>query len=394
MQAGLAGLGIVLFMLSQAAMNHLNRKRPLRILIVPDKFKGTLSAEAACAAIAAGWRAVRPADDLDCLPMSDGGDGFGDVLARLTEAKTRIVRTVDAAHRPIQANWWWAPGQSLAIVESARVIGLAMLPERQFHPFQLDTFGLGRVLMEAVRLGAKHCLMGIGGSATNDGGFGLARALGWRFLDEQEHELDQWWQLIRLARIVAPAVPLKLRLTVAVDVRNPLLGSRGCSAIYGPQKGLQPGDIGYADKCLRRLSEVWRRSHAVGGAHCSGAGAAGGLGFSMMAFAGAELRDGFEVFAQAAGLGQRICRADLVITGEGAIDRQTYMGKGVGQVGRLGQKLGVPCVALAGIAPRPRGRKLFWQVKALTDITPREMAKRWPARYLQQAAASLASEFR
>lgn len=365
-----------------------------RILIVPDKFKGTLSAEAACAAIAAGWRAVRPADDLDCLPMSDGGDGFGDVLARLSGAKTRIVRTLDAAHRPRLANWWWAPGQSLAIVESARVIGLAMLPEHQFHPFQLDTFGLGRVLEKAARLGAKHCLLGIGGSATNDGGFGLARALGWRFLDEEERELDQWWQLIRLARIVAPAVPLKLRVTVAVDVQNQLLGPRGCSAIYGPQKGLQPGDIGYADKCLRRLSEVRRHPHAVEAARCPGSGAAGGLGFGMMAFAGGELRGGFEVFAQAARLGQRIRRADLVITGEGAIDRQSYMGKGVGQVGRLCQELGVPCVALAGIAPRPRGRKLFWQVKALTDITTRELAKRCPEKYLKALTVLLAREFR
>jgi glycerate kinase len=365
-----------------------------RILIVPDKFKGTLSAEAACAAIAAGWRSVRPADDLDCLPMSDGGDGFGGVLARLTKAKTRIVRTVDAAHRPIRANWWWAPGQSLAIVESARVIGLAMLPERRFHPYQLDTFGLGRLLEKAVRLGAKQCLLGIGGSATNDGGFGLARALGWRFLDKQEHELDQWWQLIRLARIAAPEVPLKLRVTVAVDVRNPLLGLRGCSAIYGPQKGLQPDDISYADKCLRRLSEVWRQPHADNLARWPGAGAAGGLGFGLMTFAGAELRDGFEVFAQAAGLGPRIRRADLVITGEGAIDRQTYMGKGVGQVGRLCQKLGVPCVALAGVAPRPPARKLFGEIKALTDIATVDMAKRYPERYLRQTAALLAGELR
>lgn len=371
----------------------MRRDDPARVLIAPDKFKGTLAAEAACTAIAAGWRSVRPGDVLGLLPMSDGGDGFGDVLAGLTRARTRRLKTVDAAHRRFVTDWWWESGEKVAIIESARVIGLAMLPPGRFHPFELDTFGLGRVLTEAARLGARRCLLGIGGSATNDGGFGLARALGWKFLDQQAREIDEWWQLIRLTQIVPPRMPLKLQLTVAVDVRNPLLGRQGCSRVFGPQKGLRPGDLTYAEQCLRRLSEVGRRPRGRDGACQPGAGAAGGLGFGLVAFAGAQLRPGFEVFARAAGLRQRVRHADLVITGEGAIDRQTYMGKGVGQIGRLCQELGVPCVALAGSALGARAPRLFKEIRVLTDITTKEMAQRRAGRYLEKLAAVVAGEF-
>ena len=155
----------------------------MRILIIPDKFKGTLTAEAAAEAIARGWRKARPQDALDLLPMSDGGDGFGEVISRLLAAKVQTIKTVDAAHRPCLAKWWWEPKTKTAIVESATVIGLAMLPSKQFHPFDLDTFGMAAVLRAAAAKGARRCLIGIGGSATNDAGFGLARGLGWEFLD-------------------------------------------------------------------------------------------------------------------------------------------------------------------------------------------------------------------
>ena len=156
---------------------------PRRILIVPDKFKGTLTAHAAAQAIAQGWREVHPADALELLPMSDGGDGFGEVLAGLLSVTARTVDTVDAAGRPCAAARWWDAAQRTAIIESARVVGLALLPPRQFHPFALDTSGLGALLRAVLTEGASRCLVGIGGSATNDGGFGLARAVGWRFLD-------------------------------------------------------------------------------------------------------------------------------------------------------------------------------------------------------------------
>jgi glycerate kinase len=363
----------------------------MRVLIVPDTFKGTLIASDVCAAIAKGWKSARVGDQLDLLPMSDGGDGFGRAMSQLLKARMRSVRTLNAAHQPITAQWWWEPRQKTAIIESARVNGLALLPSKKFHPFQLDTFGLGRVLEDAARNGAKRCVIGIGGSATNDAGFGLARALGWKFLDGSGCELEQWWQLSQLVRVVPPGRAFKLPITVAVDVTNPLLGARGCSRIYGPQKGLRPQDMAFAEKNLRRLKVVLEQQLNLALATKPGAGAAGGLGFGLMAFAGASARSGFDMFAEAAHLEERIGQSDLVITGEGSVDRQTFMGKGAGRVARLCRKLKVPCVAFAGVVNAPRKEvKLFSSTFALTEITTSERAKKRPVYYLEKLSTMVA----
>ncbi|HLX70451.1 MAG TPA: glycerate kinase, partial [Verrucomicrobiae bacterium] len=215
----------------------------MKILVIPDKFKGTLTASEAAEAIARGWRKVRPRDIVELLPMSDGGDGFGETVGSLLHARVRTIRTIDAAHRKCTAKWWWEPKSRTAIIESANVIGLAKLPPGKFHPFELDTFGLGALIRTAVDQGARRCIIGIGGSATNDGGFGLARACGWKFWDPDNAPIQQWIELHRLARISSPKHrrPFK-ELIVAVDVQNRLLGARGATRVYGPQKGLRPQD--------------------------------------------------------------------------------------------------------------------------------------------------------
>ncbi len=210
----------------------------MRVLIVPDKFKGTLTAHQATDAIALGWRSARPGDSLDLLPMSDGGDGFGEVLSGLLGARRRNILTVDAAHQPRRAVWWWQPSAKMAIVESANVIGLALMSKKRLHPFQLDTWGLGKILKAASRAAPRQCVIGIGGSATNDGGFGMARALGWQFVDKTGNEISEWWQLGGLSAIRPPLFPLKLRVTVAVDVQNPLLGPEGLLARLWAAKGI------------------------------------------------------------------------------------------------------------------------------------------------------------
>src|ERR1019366_6080345 len=188
-------------------LKPLDSLMPLNVLIIPDKFKGTLTAPppapapAAAEAIARGWREARAGDSLSLLPMSDGGDGFGEVTSALLKAKIQRAKTVDAAHRRCVAKWWWEPSTRTAIIESAAVIGLAMLPPKRFRPFRLDTSGLGAVVRAAAKRGATRCLMGVGGSATNDGGFGLARALGWVFLDGQGEVIEGWTGLSQLARI-------------------------------------------------------------------------------------------------------------------------------------------------------------------------------------------------
>ena len=229
----------------------------LRVLIIPDKLKGTLTAPAAAEAIARGWRGARAGDLLSLLPMSDGGDGFGEVTSTLLKARIQRVKTVDAAHRLCLARWWWAPSIRTAIIESAAAIGLAMLPPKRFHPFQLDTFGLGALVRAAAAKGAQRCLIGVGGSATNDGGFGLARALGWVFFDRQGEVIEGWTGLSQLARIrPPPRCHWFSSLVVATDVQNSLLGGKGATRIYGPQKGLRPQDFALAERCLSRLARV------------------------------------------------------------------------------------------------------------------------------------------
>ncbi len=359
----------------------------MNILIVPDKFKGTLSAREAAQAIARGWRKARPDDALQLLPMSDGGDGFGEVMSRLLRAKPRTVNTVDAAHRRCKATWWWESKSKTAIIESARVVGLAMLPPGKFHPFELDTFGLGAVLRAAQAKGAKQILIGIGGSATNDGGFGLARALGWEFLDKHGRLIEKWTALHALADIRPPLLHRLGKMIVAVDVQNPLLGTRGATRVYGPQKGLRRGDFAHAERCLLRLASIVKRQSGQDLARVPGAGAAGGLGFGLTAFFHSRLEPGFELFAKRAELSRKLRAADLVITGEGAIDRSTAMGKGVGQIARSCHELGIPCVSLAGTAVRSREvTRLFAEVHALTDLTALGAAKRKPALWLERLA--------
>ncbi len=365
----------------------------LRVLIVPDKFKGTLTALEAARAIASGWRRIRPDDLIDILPMSDGGDGFGEMMGHSMGARTKRLRTVNAAHQPCVARWWWQQETRTAVIEAARINGLAMLPKGKYHPFELDTFGVGQALMAAAAQGARHCLTGIGGSATNDAGFGMARAMGWRFLDRQGRDIWRWTDLVQLKSVLPPeAGGFKMRVTVAVDVQNPLLGPEGCSRIYGPQKGLRPEDFKLAERALKRLSEI-----VPDGRHYAdhpGAGAAGGLGFGLMAFAGARLQPGFDMFSANARLKEHLKHADLIITGEGAIDRSSLMGKGVGELARMCQRMKRPCIGLAGVLPDvDAARQRFdWVGSMVPGLADSAKAQSRPKPYLAKLASIAAGE--
>lgn len=368
----------------------------LKVLIAPDKFKGTLPAATVAEAIARGWRRVRPGDRLELLPMSDGGDGFGEVLGRLLGAKAQAVRTVDAAHRAIIAEWWWEPRTATAIIESATAIGLAALPAGKFHPFDLDACGLGTVLRAADTAGVKRCLVGIGGSATNDGGFGLARALGWQFFNHRGGEIQRWTELASLARLESPKVPVSVgRLVVAVDVQNPLLGPSGCTRVFGPQKGLRAADFNSAERCLARLAAVAEKQFGGRFADEPGAGAAGGLGFGLRCFAGAKLEPGFAVFSRHAKLARRVKSAQLVLTGEGCVDEQTLMGKGTGRLADMCRDSGVACIVIAGeiaTSAKPLAGRFSRAYALVPGLTSRKNALAEPAVWLAQAAAIAAKE--
>ena len=368
----------------------------LRVLIAPDKFKGTLTAHVAAEAIATGWRKARPADRLALLPISDGGDGFGEILSAALGAKLQRVRTVDAAHRPLEGFWWWDVKSKSAIIESANVIGLAMLPPKQFHPFQLDTFGLAAVLQAAVDKGARRCFVGIGGSATNDGGAGLARGLGWKFFNRREEELFRWTHLQQLHRMVPPRRrKLFPQLIVAVDVQNKLLGARGCSRVYGPQKGLRVEEFPSAERALRRMANMVKSQLGLDLARLPGTGAAGGLGFGLCAFAGAKLESGFDLIARHAKLEEHLCAADLVITGEGSLDRSSLMGKGPGEIAIRCRARKLPCLGLGGVVQDEAAlRKWFQFASGLTSLTSPEHAKADAARWLTTLAEQVARQQR
>ena len=371
---------------------------PRRILIAPDKFKGTLTAMDAADAIARGWLRSRPMDAVTKVPVSDGGDGFGPVLANATGCLGRETETVDAASRPRTAPWWWSAGRSVAVVETAQVIGLALLPRGRFHPFELDTCGIGAVLQSAVDSGARECWVGIGGSATNDGGFGLARSMGWTFLDESGRPIERWTELTRLQAVRRPAVSRLdgCRLTVAVDVDNPLLGDLGCSRIYGPQKGLRTEDMGMAEAALGRLASVMAEHLGQDIAALPGSGAAGGLGFGLRAFLGARTESGFDMCATAVGLDARLEECDLVVTGEGSLDRQSLMGKGTGMLALRARAAGKPCIGLAGrveaLPKEDAGRSPFSGTLAIVPglATADESMER-PAHWLEELAAMVAA---
>jgi glycerate kinase len=369
---------------------------PLRVLIVPDKFKGSLTARQAAVAIAGGWAETRPDDRLDLLPMADGGEGFGQVLGELLQAGKRVCHTVDAAGRPRAAEWWHASARGTAVVEAAQVNGLALLPAGRFHPFRLDTYGLGLVLRQAEAAGARRIYVGVGGSATNDGGFGLARALGWRFLDGTGREIPVWTGLDRLAKVERLPAPLEFaELIIAVDVANPLLGPEGASRVYGSQKGLRLGDMARAEACLARLAEVMGDLLGEDHAFSPGSGAAGGLGFGLKVFCGGRFRSGGEIFIEFSGLEKRIRETDLVITAEGALDRQSLMGKGVGLVAGLAAQAGKPCLCLAGSLALD-AQALPWPGFRAYAIVPRiaplEEALARPADCLFRLAARVAGD--
>ena len=363
----------------------------LKILIAPDKFKGTLTAPQAARAIARGWCAARPRDRLTILPISDGGDGFGLLLSRQLGAHARQVTTVDAVHRKVTAPWWLHA--RTAIIESANIIGLAMLPPDQDHPFRRDTHGLARALVRAARAGATRCIVGIGGSATNDGGFGLAHALGWKFTNGHGQAIEQWPDLAHLHTLTPPRrFRLFRQLTVAVDVQNPLLGAHGASRVYGPQKGLLARDLPQAELALRQMARVWQQQFGQAAHKLPGAGAAGGLGFGLHCFAGATLRPGFDLFAEAVKLPHLLNQADVVITGEGAMDRQTVMGKGVGELARRADEARRACIGVAGqVADRKALKDHFDRLESLEEFAGAHPAFNEPSKSLMRLTRTIAA---
>lgn len=323
----------------------------MRILVAPQEFKGTLTAVEAARAMAEGARAALPDAKVEEIPLSDGGPGL---VAALIAAAGGLVQTAsveDPLGRTVSAQWGLLPDGS-AVIEMAAAAGLWRLAPQERDPRVTSTRGVGSLIRAALDAGCRRIILGLGGSATNDGGAGMAAALGVRFLDGSGAELEPGGAaLARLAQIDVSGLDKRLsgcRVVAATDVMNPLCGPEGASLVYGPQKGATERSARELDGALRRYAEVVERQLGVRVIDVPGAGAAGGLGAGVIVFLRAEVLPGFTVVAEAMRLRERMARADLVITGEGRLDAQSGFGKTVFGVAKMARELGVAALVVPG----------------------------------------------
>jgi glycerate kinase len=324
----------------------------VKIVVAPDSYKGSLTALAVAEAIERGARAVWPDAEVVKVPIADGGEGTVDALVVATGGRVEQRTVRGPLGEPVSARWGLLGGGEAAVIEMAAASGLPLVPRDRRDPRVTTTYGTGELVRAALDAGVRRLVVGIGGSATNDGGAGFARALGVRFLDAAGAELPEGGAaLARLARVDLAGLDPRLAgvdLEVACDVDNPLTGPRGASAVYGPQKGATPEVVRELDAALGRYAEVARAATGRDVAGRPGAGAAGGLGAGLLFFTPARLRPGVEIVLETTGFDAIARGADLVITGEGRTDFQTAMGKAPVGVAAAAKRHGVPVVCLAG----------------------------------------------
>ena len=358
----------------------------MRVLIAPDSFSGTLTALQAAEAIAEGWRRARPGDEVVLVPMSDGGEGLVDVVGHAQPAATwHAVEVADARGLATDAVWLELP-DGTAVVETARACGLHTLPVDARDPLRATTYGVGQLLADVAGRGCRRVVIGLGGSATVDCGAGMVSALtghALRRADGNGVKVGGRW--VREAATLRPHAPLGLGdVVIASDVTNPLLGPEGAAAVFGPQKGADPDGVVELEQSLAACADVLERDLPGGPwRDRPGAGAAGGLGFALMALTGATPRSGAEVVAELVGLD--VQRADVVVTGEGSIDAQTSSGKAPAVVAAAARAAGAMTVGIGGRV-HPAGTSGFDRIGELGE----EGLTR-PAHRLAEVAAEVAA---
>ena len=350
----------------------------MKIIIAPDSFKGSLTASEAAQAIAAGVLSALPDAECVLVPLADGGEGTVQALVTATGGQVIRVPATDPLGNRIESFFGVLGGGETAVIEMAAASGLPLVPEHLRNPMVTTTFGTGELIRAAVDMGCpddpgcslrrhsplrhRRLILGIGGSATNDGGIGAIQALGGRFRDETGQQVGfGGGELARIRSIDMSGLDHRLKdiaVVVACDVDNPLTGPRGASAVFGPQKGATPAMVSVLDAGLRNLAEVIRRDLGIEIECIPGAGAAGGLGAAAIAFLHAELRPGIEIVLEATRFVEQIGSASLVITGEGKVDAQTLHGKAVMGVLDAARSRGVPVLVLAG-SVEPEGYELL-----------------------------------
>ncbi len=359
------------------------RDGEISILIAPDSFKGSLSAQEAAEAMREGVRDALPDARVVMIPLSDGGEGLlGVLLPTLGGEMCTAMVSGPLPGQQVNARWGYVESSHTAIVEMAEAAGLGLVPEDQRDPLVTTTFGVGELVRHALDRGARTLLIGIGGSATNDGGAGMAQALGVRLLDDAGNMLPRGGAaLLHLTSIDMEGIDPRIKeatIGVACDVRNPLTGPEGASAVFGPQKGASPRDVALLDAALTRYRKLLQNTVHIDVQQAAGSGAAGGLGAGLLAFCGATLRPGIDLVLDRTGFDVALAKTDLVLTGEGRIDSQTRYGKVLSGVLFRAQRLGIPVAAIVGDMRGKRsdfvGTEGFLDLTILVDehVTARE----------------------
>jgi glycerate kinase len=345
----------------------------MKIIIAPDSFKGSLSATNAARAMAEGVRLVFPDAELVEVPIADGGEGTVEAFLQACGGSLQQTTVKGPLGSPVQASWGLLPNNT-AIVEIAAAVGLCLLTPEQQDPKRAGTEGVGQLIEAILDAGIRRIIIGLGGSATNDGGSGMLRALGARFLDSQGRDLPPGiLPFTDLAKIdissLDPRLP-EVDILVASDVINPLCGPNGCSAVFGPQKGVKPEEIQIFDKAMARYAEIATKTTGRNAAVLPGAGAAGGLGAALLFFTGAKIRSGIEVVLESVHFHDLLVQADLVLTGEGRTDMQTLSGKVPMGVARCARTYGVPVVCISGSVAAGAEQLYNEGVNALLSCAP------------------------
>ncbi len=324
----------------------------MKIVIAPDSYKESLSALDVASAIEAGFREIFPDADYVKIPVADGGEGTVEAMVAATQGNIVRLTVTGPLGKPVDAFYGLSGDENTAFIEMAAASGLELVPAAQRDPLITTSIGTGELIKNALDRGVQHIIIGIGGSATNDGGAGMMQALGARLLDQHGQQIGRGGgALPQLAKIDISELDDRIqhcRFEVACDVTNPLIGDKGASAIFGPQKGATPELVQQLDKALAHYADIIHRDLDIDVLHIDGGGAAGGMGAALHAFCQADLRRGIEIVTEALGLAEQVKDADLVITGEGRIDSQTINGKVPIGVAKVAKRFNKPVIGIAG----------------------------------------------
>lgn len=346
----------------------------MKIVIAPDSFKESMTALEAAEAIETGFRKVLPDAEYIKIPMADGGEGTVQSLVDATNGKIINEKVTGPDGEPVEAFYGITGDGKTAVIEMAAASGLHLIPQRQRNPLKTTTKGTGELILAALNRGVHHMIIGLGGSATNDGGAGMAQALGAKLLDMNGKQIGYGGgELKNLNTIDISALDPRLSdmtIEVACDVDNPLIGERGAAAVFGPQKGATQEMIKVLDENLAHYASILKRDLKKDIAHLAGAGAAGGLGAGLVAFLGGELKRGVDIVIDAVQLEKNMKGASLVITGEGKIDVQTIYGKTPIGVARTAKKFEVPVIGIGGMIGEQSEVVYDHGIDALFSIVP------------------------